>query len=681
MDYSPSSYRAWAVLGLPANPAVVERRAKERFIAFQMRRNIQLVSKKWNQLGEELLYRTIFVNERTRRSLTFLLTKALISSEVNFLRHVRRFELDFDITKYTIESIGPLVRVIAQSCPNLEIVDDTIRRTGYEKKRAVSPLRLDVQASFELPFSLALGNKKYQSVCHARFSSDSYAAFTLPYNINLLQRFPNLHILSLHDLPAWKQIPYDRTPPPPRPRRNYWGREEEEEEEEEVGADNEAEQPKPLTFHKLHTFDISRLETKSPKACTAMSTYLSKWVVPSVTQLGISIYNPEAIPHKLFKQFSSRLTTLFLHNLNVDKDQKKIIDLPALKHLVVIGPNVGQWDRVFSCTSVTKYTMVWEATTFSYSCRPTPVDWDKERDFAKNWFSKWTQTKAHMGLCRDQVLLPNLEEIHIADCLFQSDQWKDDVSSFWTRWHKEMDKRGVRLIGCEGYTWPEARARMPPPPAPAPAPTGAESTPGTTAQPTDTAATTEAATTMEAVTTNGDTEDATRALPLSPKPAKAAKTTQSRRSRPERRRTAALATTTAQNMDTQIDTSSLPQETGPAASEAVPEVTSAVAAVPEAVTSAAPPPPPPPPPEAVAEAASEVEALEAALDAASISTVDPSRERVLLSARARAKAEKAARLALSKSATPVITIAAATAPSPATTVSTTSRLAPYVEGQ
>jgi hypothetical protein len=505
LDYSAESYRAQAALGLPeVTSTLYERLMQERQWAYAARQTVFLVCKDWNEMGKGWRFHTLYIDESSRKSLPHLLATFLANKDL--APKVKRIELNFDITKYSVQQTSTILRGLISLCRNAEVVDDHVRRV-ISSKRAVSPIMMSMQAAGEIPFGLALskrvrpGEEVSLPWLHMRPSRDSTAAFTPHWTIDFLSRVPQIQILCLNDYPNWARFPTPRNQNSNQPEqsngrhgRNQRMTVDTDDEEsgssevEESDADDEAETLLPLTFEKVHTLDISRLAGHELNKAQAISKYLGGWSFPAVTQLALSIYDLNTLPLVLFKQFSHNLKTMYLHDFNiasptqpsqesqtegpnrrgkagrnkaavkkVDPFANKRVELPNLTHLIVVSPTVDDWSLIFSCPSVTKYSM----TFISYS--PTPYNpTSSNTDPPKRvWTSSWRQTKTHLERCCDGYILPLLSEVHVVDCSFTDEQIPPDAVDFWTSWEEKLMARNVRLIGKEGQTWSAARSTVP----------------------------------------------------------------------------------------------------------------------------------------------------------------------------------------------------------------------------
>jgi hypothetical protein len=302
-----------------------------------------------------------------------------------------------------------------------------------------------------------------------------------------LNRLPNLEILSLADYPGWKNIPLlpnatgsqangtGQGNRQQHPQRSHV-RDESDEDSDDSGADDEADPLPTLAFPNMHTLDISRLPTSDIKRSIALSKYLGQWEVASIVNLGLSVYNHEAIPVTLLRQFADRLQTMYLHhfviprvkpprNNNTNAPVKtaavlvvdKKFDLPELKRLFVVVREVDNWPLVFTCPNVTHYTM----SFVSYS--PTPFDpRNPACEFQKNiWESAWKKVTAHLRYCQDTTILPHLQEVSLADHSFQSEHIISSHGQYWSDWEVQLKERNVRFVDRDGLTWSEARVDMP----------------------------------------------------------------------------------------------------------------------------------------------------------------------------------------------------------------------------
>ncbi|PVF99561.1 hypothetical protein CPB86DRAFT_289859 [Serendipita vermifera] len=513
LDYSPESFRAQAALGLPeVTSAAYETLLQQRRWAYAARRDVLLVSKAWNEMGKGQIYRTLFFSESSRKFLPQLLITFLANT--NLAPKVRRIELNFDITKYSVQQISTALRGLITLCRNAEVVDDHVRRV-ISSKRAASPILMSMQAAGEIPFGVALAKRQRLGEepplpwQHMRPSRDSTAAFTVNWTIDFLARVPQIQILCLNDYPNWNKFPTPRSQNTNQPDqsngrdgRNQHHEEDTDEEEESdddeehddseaesTDADDEEETFKPLTFEKVHTLDISRIAARDLQKAHAITKYLGGWSFPAVTQLALSIYDLNSLPLVLLKQVSSKLTAMYLHDFNIaspthsskeiqtegqsrrgkggrNKTNKsdpfagKRVELSILTHLMVVSPTVEDWSLIFSCPSVTKYSM----TFTSYSPTPYNPSSSNTEPQKRVWTSSWRHTKSHLERCCDKYVLPLLMEVHVIDCSFTDPQIPPDAEEFWTQWEEKLEARQVRLVGKEGLTWSAARATLPPRP-------------------------------------------------------------------------------------------------------------------------------------------------------------------------------------------------------------------------
>lgn len=504
LDISTNSFRALAALGVPAVfGSHQEEFLKQKKLAQIARLSIPLVCKSWKACLPYYIFRTISI--KNSADLRMLMIKFLscprpvpsTADEPIQLysapgRTVTRLELNFEVSKLSTEEIGSSVRGFIRGCNNLTIVE--AHTTHTTSKRAPSPIEISLQAAVEIPFAVALGNSQVHSIKYVHFSKDSLASFTLPWVINLLNRLPNLEILSLADYPDWENIPLppNAKPDPKSTQGNHHGRSqvtnESDEDEDDSEADDEEDPLPVVTFQNMHTLDVSRLGTTDIKRSIALSRYLGQWTVPSVVNLGLSIYNHEAIPVALLRQFSDKIKRLYLHHFYIpppkpprndpadapvqtrnnnanapvqttaDRVADKKFDLPSLKYLHVVVRKVSnEWPLVFTCPNATHYMM-----SFA-SYHPTPFDpnnsvCEVEKDIWESSFKKVTQ---HFHLCQDVSILPELQEVRLVDHSFKVDHLPSSHVKYWLEWETKLKKRDVAFVDRDGLTWSEARAGMP----------------------------------------------------------------------------------------------------------------------------------------------------------------------------------------------------------------------------
>lgn len=448
IDVGPNTLRARACIGLI--PTEAERVASElqRSVALETRRSIMLVNKAWFKIGKRYIYSTFVVSESNRPRLYGFLAKMLAEPEIGHT--IQRIELKHNIQYDNIEAMAMLIRNFMRNCPNVHMVIDSVSRVGY--KRGVSPVEVGKHAALEIPYALALGNRKYQTIDFASFSPDSVAALQGCVWVNgLLTQLPNIEILSLKDYSGWETLGISRKKESEKKkgaktRKHIRGDDDSEDDnngDDNSGdeADDEEEKLQPLEFPYLHTLDISRLPTKAKKQSKLLTEYLAGWKVPAVTQLGCSIYNTQSLPTVFLKSIGDTLQKLYLHHFQIDRPLSRIT-LPHLHTLIVDVPNCMQWPFAFYLPSVERYIM-------TFSADP-------------KWFSQWRFTVNHLTICADSQVTPKLQEVILKECYFaEAGTWKEDVRRFWGKWSKIIEERGVKLISEDGLSWSEAMENYP----------------------------------------------------------------------------------------------------------------------------------------------------------------------------------------------------------------------------
>lgn len=494
--HDSTSHRAMAALGLPQVHGPLHEKMIDEFQRVRRdRASIQLVCKYWREIARLYEFRTIWI--RKPRDLYHVVARFTGSKRPKPRpddgplqklpregKGVRRIILDCDVPQLGQEAAAATLRAVVKQCPGLIVVEDNMRRTNLQE--APSLIEIPLQAVNEFPFAIAIGNSKFQSIKYLQLSKDTVQTCTLPWVITLLSRFPNLEILSLREFPGWAKIPKKPEPkavrsgplPPPqagrRQQRSWDNSDEDSDEEGESGADDEEEALQALSFTRLHTFDISRLPTSDPRRSIALSRYLGQWELPSVVNLGLSVYNAHAIPVTLLRQFSNQLETLSLHHWTIPRPKPRVdangnlepvldplkdkkFDFPNLKHVILVVREVENWTEAFTCPNLTKITM----TFVSY--QPTP--WNLEEtgcDWLKGlWESSWKRVNNHLTLCLSKTLFPHLERVHLADCVFRKEELPSSVCAFWRDWEIKLGKRGVNLLDRDRLSWSEAREGMP----------------------------------------------------------------------------------------------------------------------------------------------------------------------------------------------------------------------------
>ncbi|CAG7853296.1 SubName: Full=Uncharacterized protein {ECO:0000313/EMBL:CCA70989.1} [Serendipita indica DSM 11827] len=475
MDYSEESPRAMAALGCHDLRTFNRIGGLDaRRLAYQTRRNVVLVNKLWWALGQEYFYHTIFISESSRPLFPDLLCQFLRRPSI--CHYVRRLELNFEISRVSVESTGTLLRGFIKNCPNLEVVDDHVtRKTSSKKERGASPIRIAPQAAHEIPFAIALGNKHKKSIKHVGFSAGSTAAFTFVWSINAINRFENLQILSLHEFPGWQKLPPPMSPEEAQQRqerarrrleqgrsRYHYSDEEEEDEDDEDDPDAFS-IPNPIRLPCLHTLDISRLPNTEKSMARSLVHWLKSWEIPAVKQLGLSVYHLESIPFPLLYQVAPTLKLLVLHHFSVkhrtppnppgggsaraqrastqapariDPLQGKVIEFPELERIIVTAPTVNpNWYRLFDCPKLSTY---FKRSRLSDS----PVD-------------RFGKMRSHITAAYNHM--PRLVTFQVLDVPFKSMEIPDDKIRFWRTVNRDLVARKIRLVGAESTLWKDCR--------------------------------------------------------------------------------------------------------------------------------------------------------------------------------------------------------------------------------
>ena len=214
LDVSESCFPALRGLNVDVPLVEVKRKEQERLEALQTRRKIMTVGKRWSALGRKWLYRTLVISDHSRQMVPTLLGHFLATNEGQW---VRRVDVVCEITPETIEGAGTMIRGLIQCCPNVVVLHERVKRKGWKRPTLNE---IPKQASFEIPFAMALGNRKYQTVQLASFTSDALYALGYKYSIDMLWRLPHIRVLSLNDFTGWNQIP-DNISLDPRPPKFY----------------------------------------------------------------------------------------------------------------------------------------------------------------------------------------------------------------------------------------------------------------------------------------------------------------------------------------------------------------------------------------------------------------------------------------------------------------------------
>ena len=520
-DYTPQSARAKAALGLVGTAASDAQVAfdyneylKGRKVALQMRRILLLVCKSWNEMAKDYTYATIVISDTSRPLITELIMKFLANPKL--ADGVRRLELNFSVSRASVELIGAQVRGLLKHCKNVEVIDDHVRREA--SKRSVSPIEVAAQAAGEIPFAVVLGNREFKTLRHARFSRESTAAFTLRWFVTLMQRLPGIEILCLNDFPGWKELPIvqenthnnagangarRRSQQARRRRRsNDSDDSDSDDNDDDSDADDEEFTPlEPLTLPSVHTLNMAQIrETKSVQLANAFTRYLGNWDLPAVKQLALSIYNAECIPTILLKQIGDGLTTLCLHNFSlppaantdnpttVTGTRPQAIKGMTLEDRKVVFPNVGtvmaipnftspDWVDIFSTPNLETYILSY----FPYS--PTPHDpapqpldpenppkegmfpvWCGSPSTKPPWGVHWSKLRAHFELTLDRTKMPRVKEVWLQDCQFNEapEMMAGDVIEWFTKWEGRLNEVGVKLTGGQGSRDKDGKLGRPP---------------------------------------------------------------------------------------------------------------------------------------------------------------------------------------------------------------------------
>ena len=212
LDVSESCLPALRALNVDVPLVEVQGKEQERREALQTRRTIMTVDKRWCALGRKWLYRTLVISDYSRQMIPTLLGRFLATNEGQW---VRRVDVVCEVTPETIEGAGTMIRGLIQRCPNVLVLHERVKRHGW-KQRTLN--EIPKQASFEIPFAMALGNRRYQSVQLASFTSDALYSLGYRYSIDMLWRLPHIRVLSLSDFTNWNHIPDDISPDPRPPK-------------------------------------------------------------------------------------------------------------------------------------------------------------------------------------------------------------------------------------------------------------------------------------------------------------------------------------------------------------------------------------------------------------------------------------------------------------------------------